>query len=765
MFLKRAGNKVGPADAPSTSTTSSGTASNRIESDERHCKDLLFLLLFLIFWAGMIYVAAVGFVNGEPERLIYGLDSHGYTCGTKNDAGPDLSNYKKLYFLDPLSLENLYSLKTFKKARKICVPNCPTVALSTIPTTAHKVCSFNGLYSGGCEDTSYYSCPYYSADDVSTVPINSFIGGSTPGTWSTTYYSSFTFMVAGISTECPVSTYGSLNNATDPCGFKFSTKVIGSGPCYPNVFPTSDILNKCIPLPPPDTNIFTNTPVNTARYGITDSVTLAAKMSSLTNTWNSASERFERYFEDLTRSWELILVCGILVSLFLSLFWMVLIRWKCGLMIWTTIVAVNVMCILCTLLCAVKAGIISESDVDSLGIDAASSIAYPADGEKEIFEYITYVAAGLSAILLLFTMLMTRRINVCIACMKVAAKALSEMPTLVLFPLFPFIVLLLFFGYWVVVSVYIYTSGDLKANFDSGVASGVTCAEDPNCYYEYEWKDNQLYMIIYHFFGLLWTTNFILGVSNVIIAGSVGSYYWCGGDAKLLPKKPLKSSIYRTFRYHLGSIAFGTLVISLVQMIRAVFEYVDKKVKAAEKNGGASSKLLSYLMCCIRCCLWCIDKIVKFISRNAFILIALKGSSYCSSAGTAVRVIMANLAQIAVINTVGDAFIFIAKLSVAATSAFIALLATDLDRYNDPTSSQLLSSPLIPVVFTFLLGYVIAWVFFLVYEIAVDTIIISYCEDCNENGEGKPKYAPPILLKAIGKATEAKEKIKSYSSA
>ena len=111
--------------------------------------------------------------------------------------------------------------------------------------------------------------------------------------------------------------------------------------------------------------------------------------------------------------------------------------------------------------------------------------------------------------------------------------------------------------------MYIYTSGDLKANFGNNGPSvpGASCADDPSCFYEYEWKDNQLAMIIYHFFGLLWTTNFVLGVSNVIIAGAVGSYYWSGGDSKLLPRRPLRSSIYRTFRYPLGSIAFGSFLV------------------------------------------------------------------------------------------------------------------------------------------------------------------------------------------------------------
>jgi hypothetical protein len=44
-----------------------------------------------------------------------------------------------------------------------------------------------------------------------------------------------------------------------------------------------------------------------------------------------------------------------------------------------------------------------------------------------------------------------------------------------------------------------------------------------------------------------------------------------------------------------------------------------------------------------------------------------------------------------------------------------------------------------------------AEIFFAVYEMAIDTIILAFCEDCSANG-GEPKYAPELLMEAIGKA-------------
>ncbi len=47
---------------------------------------------------------------------------------------------------------------------------------------------------------------------------------------------------------------------------------------------------------------------------------------------------------------------------------------------------------------------------------------------------------------------------------------------------------------------------------------------------------------------------------------------------------------------------------------------------------------------------------------------AVHGSGYCSSAGLAVRTIMANALRVAAVDMVGDALVFLGKLSVMAGS-------------------------------------------------------------------------------------------------
>jgi len=38
--------------------------------------------------------------------------------------------------------------------------------------------------------------------------------------------------------------------------------------------------------------------------------------------------------------------------------------------------------------------------------------------------------------------------------------------------------------------------------------------------------------------------------------------------------------LWWAFRYNLGSLAFGSMLLAIVWMIRVIFEYLDKKLKS-----------------------------------------------------------------------------------------------------------------------------------------------------------------------------------------
>ena len=56
------------------------------------------------------------------------------------------------------------------------------------------------------------------------------------------------------------------------------------------------------------------------------------------------------------------------------------------------------------------------------------------------------------------------------------------------------------------------------------------------------------------------------------------------------------------------------MIIAICQMIRAVFEYYRRKIQAA-----FPSKLVKALLCLTAYLLYCLEKCIKYITKNAYI--------------------------------------------------------------------------------------------------------------------------------------------------
>ena len=107
-------------------------------------------------------------------------------------------------------------------------------------------------------------------------------------------------------------------------------------------------------------------------------------------------------------------------------------------------------------------------------------------------------------------------------------------------------------------------------------------------------------------------------------------------------------SFWRVIRYHIGSMAFGSMIVALVQLARIILAYIDSQTKTWQDK----SKALKVAFKVVACCLWCFEKLVKFITRNAYIFIAINGKSFCVSAKHAFMTILKNLFLVAFVNLV-----------------------------------------------------------------------------------------------------------------
>ncbi len=123
---------------------------------------------------------------------------------------------------------------------------------------------------------------------------------------------------------------------------------------------------------------------------------------------------------------------------------------------------------------------------------------------------------------------------------------------------------------------------------------------------------------------------------EMILAGVFARWYftWDKGD---IPCCFLAVSIKNAVFYHLGTVAFGSLIIAIIRMIRTVLSYVESKLKMYNND------LTKCLLCVCQCCLWCLEKFMRFINRNAYIMCAMKSTNFCTSALEAFNLLMRNI--------------------------------------------------------------------------------------------------------------------------
>jgi hypothetical protein len=90
------------------------------------------------------------------------------------------------------------------------------------------------------------------------------------------------------------------------------------------------------------------------------------------------------------------------------------------------------------------------ASVDTLGLTE------PVQQDRQYFEYATYAALAVNALVILFTLLIAPRVKIAVACLKVASQAVGHMPSLMLFPVLPFVCELALLTWFIMVSALLY---------------------------------------------------------------------------------------------------------------------------------------------------------------------------------------------------------------------------------------------------------------------------------------------------------------------
>ncbi|XP_006741111.1 choline transporter-like protein 2 isoform X1 [Neomonachus schauinslandi] len=677
----------------------------------RGCTDIICCVFLLLAIVGYVAVGIIAWTHGDPRKVIYPTDSRGEFCGQK---GTKNANKPYLFYFNIVKCASPLVLLEFQcPTPQICVEKCPDRYLTYL--NAHK-----------SQDFQYYK----------------------------------QFCVPGFQNTKGVA------------------EVLRDGDCPAVLIPSKPLAQRCFPAIHAHKGVLMvgNETTYEDGHGSRKNITELVEGAKKANGVLEARQLAMRIFEDYTVSWYWIVI-GLVIAMLMSLLFIVLLRFLAGIMVWVMIIMVILVlgygifhCYMEYVRLRGEAG--SDISLVDLGFQTDLRVYLHL---RQTWMAFMIILSILEAIIILLLIFLRKRILIAIALIKEASRAVGYVMCSLLYPLVTFFLLCLCIAYWASTAVFLSTSNEaIYKIFDGGTCqfAGKTCNPEtfassnesrlcPGAHCQFAFYGGEsgyhralLGLQIFNAFMFFWLANFVLALGQVTLAGAFASYYWALHKPDDLPAFPLFSAFGRALRYHTGSLAFGALILAIVQIIRVMLEYLDQRLKAAE------NKFAKFLMTCLKCCFWCLEKFIRFLNRNAYIMIAIYGTNFCTSARNAFFLLMRNIIRVAVLDKVTDFLFLLGKLLIVGSVGILAFFFfTHRIRIVQDTAPPL-NYYWVPILTVIIGSYLIAHGFFSVYGMCVDTLFLCFCEDLerNDGSQERPYFMSPelrdILLK--GSAEEGK---------
>ncbi|KAK8790941.1 hypothetical protein WA158_005572 [Blastocystis sp. Blastoise] len=726
--------------------------------------DCVCCIVFFIFWILFLTIFVLGLFHGQPENIIYGIDYQGHSCGDpKLFPGSKANNCTKgspcsAIYYPKLAEDASASAKSGQVvAFGLCLPKCPR---------EHSVvCSYDYHDTYGlpevdsvipCKTDDYKKQHEELCSNCWVVPLN-----------TTSIFHRCVFIEPSTEEQNEYCTYpvGS-SNPLDPTYIDPK-----SSACL-----TKDVVTMV------------------TKTQIQDSAMISSQLKQISGSFSS-------WIEDITNGYIVILIiCAI--ALVFGIVFLSLLSTCSTVLMWIVIVLIVLVSLVLTIFCFYKANMMNLDDIVQytsdffndtwnvdLGVNTTVPISdlidtsfLPTSFGVEAWTWCAWIMLVLFIIIFVLSCALGSYVHTSSAIIKEATKSLTAMPCMLICPIMVAIgtaIILLFF----VVSSVLMVSSDLTLSqaVNSMIGSIDKVADINNTAYICDDLVNKVnctmlpdfltgsstlnyITVIINLFGFYWNIEFIEGICLMTIAGAVGKWYFTKLNEKGRKENVGNKTVFQAFntviRCHLGSVAFGSCIIAIVKVLRAILLWIEGQQKK-QVTGMSFSKC--FFKCC-SCCLWCLEKCLKYISANAYILVITRGKNFCSACVQSFGLLLLNIGQVTLLNTFSSIFMFLGKVLSAAICGVSAYYIIDYLPSFNISGLKTITDPFPVVVICVIIGYIIAACFTSVYDMTIDTILLCYCEDKDFFKERNNRYCTKGLRQTVGEQDKEVELPKGHNN-
>lgn len=331
------------------------------------------------------------------------------------------------------------------------------------------------------------------------------------------------------------------------------------------------------------------------------------------------------------------------------------------------------------------------------------------------------------------------QLRIAINVIDASADFIAKTKRIIAVPVLYFFVTAIMILIWATSMGAIYSVGDIKANTNQDLIPQRKEITLPDGL-----KEKVGWISLFMLFGLLWICAFLRAKSSFIVMVSATSYYF-DSNKERDGYADVGLGFKYTYLFHIGSIALGSFIIAVVQMIRLIFLVLAEQAKRASGENAA----VKVIICVADCLLKCIEKICDYIQESAYAYMAISGDSFCTSAWNGFLLQLKHAMKFSWANFLANMFIFIGKVAIVCINLFslymiMKFVTKDLDE---------ITSVAAPFAVVGIVTYISASTFLGLFDEVVLAMMNCLAIDTDLNGT--PIYGPPTFHDAFDSEPEA----------
>jgi len=234
---------------------------------------------------------------------------------------------------------------------------------------------------------------------------------------------------------------------------------------------------------------------------------------------------------------------------------------------------------------------------------------------------------------------------------------------------------------------------------------------DQGCDAEEYYPYGYLFLMLVSYF---WTLQVLMNVVHVTVAGVVGTWWLSPADANCCCSGAIFGSFIRSITTSFGSICLGSLIVAVIQAIRQL-------AYTARQNDDGNACLI----CIAECILSCIQGIVEYFNKWAYIYVGVYGYSYCEAGKNVMQLFRDRGWDVIIADDLVGNALFLVSIIIGLITGCVGMILAKTKSFDDLDEDEALIAFFI---LGLIIGLMLACILMTVVASGVNTVIVCFAD-------------------------------------